>query len=64
MTIALTEALTVIGEADASLPGSEFGYLPHDINNGFADRYVYLRFKHSDGQPTTYVRVDKNARQN
>ena len=66
MTTALTEALAVIDEADAGLPSSELFNIPHGLNKSPDDRYVYLRFKHSDGQPTTYVRVEvgRNARQN
>jgi hypothetical protein len=54
MTNARTEALAVIDEADASPPGTEFGRM---LSKGFGGRYIYLRFKHGDGQPLTHVRV-------
>ena len=57
MTRALAEALAVIGEADSSPQGSAFGRIPHERKRSLDDRYIYLRFKHDDGQPMTYVRV-------
>lgn len=57
MTKALTKAFPMIDDYDAATPRSDFGQVSVDLNESLGDRYVYLRFKHRDGQPPTYVRV-------